>query len=126
MSKSGPPFKIVPNSEVTGDGIGHIYVETIPVHPHAISYKDKNKKYIYKHVVVLENSIGRLINPKEEEVHHKNEDPRDNRLSNLILCSKADHARGHAKKKKFWKKSPRNKPSRKSALRVVQAFLDRR
>jgi hypothetical protein len=123
MSKKKPLFKIVPDSIVKGDEIGHLVCETIPVHPDALSLPDRKKRYIYLHRVILENSLGHIIDTKKYEVHHKDEDPSNNALSNLELTTHHEHAKDHSKKKKFWKKSPMNKPNRKSALRVVSAFL---
>lgn len=117
-----PLFKIDPGSEVTGSGDGHIVVTTTPDHPTGTKMKDHKKTYVGIHIVKMENSIGRLLR-EDEEVHHKDENPKNNALSNLILTTHNDHARTHSKKKKFWKKSPMNKPNRKSAMKVVEAFL---
>jgi hypothetical protein len=48
-----------------------------------------------QHRVVMEESIGRLLLPTEC-VHHDNHDRTDNRLSNLTLMTRAEHARLHA------------------------------
>lgn len=112
-------FKIDQDSIVVGDGIGHLYCTTTPDHPDAIILKDRNKKYVPVHRVVMENHLGRLIDPKKEEINHKNGNPKNNALSNLKLVSHEEHAREHAHKKKFWQKSPRNK----SARRVIENFL---
>lgn len=123
-------FKIQKDSIVTGTGRGVQYCVTIPEHPFAKSLNDRDIKYIEVHRVVMENSLGRLIDPsKGEEVHHKDENPRNNALSNLELVNKDEHQRDHAnkdkrwKKNKFWKKSPRTKPNHGKARRVAQAFL---
>jgi len=122
-------WKIVPGSIVKGDSIGHLVCEVESLtskykqHPHALKLPDRNKRYVWVHVVVMENHLGKVIDSEKFEVHHKNEDPSDNRLSNLKLVSKADHAQGHSFQKKFWKKSPRNKPGREAALRVINSFL---
>ncbi len=47
------------------------------------------------HVVKMEEKIGRCLF-SHECVHHKNHDRKDNKLSNLVLMTKADHARLHA------------------------------
>lgn len=125
-----PLWKIVPDSIVKGDSIGHLVCEVESLtpkykqHPRALKLPDRNKRYCYVHVIKMENKLGRLL-LDSEEVHHKNENPADNRLSNLELASKADHAQGHSFKKKFWKKSPRNKPGREAACRVAGQFLSR-
>jgi hypothetical protein len=116
-------FKIIPDSIVKGDAKGHLVCETVPEHPYAISLPDRQKKYIYLHRVVMDNSLGYVTDPEKIEIHHKDDNPENNALSNLVMKSHSEHAREHSKKKKFWKKSPENKPSHKSALRVVSAFL---
>jgi len=69
----------------------------------------------------MENHLGHLI-PDDAEVHHKDEDPTNNAISNLKLTTKSEHATHH----KFWKKSPRTKPGkrRKAAVRVASAYLE--
>jgi hypothetical protein len=59
-----------------------------PDHPHA-----NNKGYVFEHRLMMETKIGRLLEP-EEVVHHKNDDPSDNRIDNFHLYpSNADHKR---------------------------------
>jgi hypothetical protein len=47
---------------------------------------------------VMAAHLGRLLTPAEL-VHHHNEDPTDDRLENLQIMSRADHARHHHSKK---------------------------
>jgi len=49
---------------------------------------------IYEHRLVVAQSIGRCLT-STEEVHHLNGDKTDNRLSNLLLLSKAQHNGEH-------------------------------
>lgn len=49
------------------------------------------------HVVVMEQQIGRHIG-KNEIVHHKNGIKTDNRVDNLQLMSRSEHASVHVKK----------------------------
>jgi hypothetical protein len=72
--------------------------------------------------VILENKLGRFLK-KGEEPHHKDGNHANNDPSNLEPRTHDDHQRSHARKRKFWRKSPMNKPGRKSALRVIEAFL---
>lgn len=51
--------------------------------------------YVYEHVVVVENKIKRKL-LDTEEVHHLNFKRDDNRIENLIVLSKMDHAKLHS------------------------------
>ena len=118
-------FKIDKDSTITGTGAGeggYQYCTTTPPHPHGEKRPDRKKRYIYLHRVIMENHLGRLLK-NWEEVHHKDEDPTNNALSNLILSDNRKHQRQHSKKTKFWKKSPENKPKAATVQRVIQAYL---
>ena len=67
-------------------GYVHIYS---PNHPNRDS-----RNYVPEHRLKIEKKIGRYLLPNEV-VHHKNENPSDNRLSNLKLMTKGDHQRLH-------------------------------
>jgi|ERR1700734_935606 len=51
----------------------------------------------YLHRDVWESIHGPI--PPDHDVHHKNEDVSDNRIENLEMMRKADHARHHARLK---------------------------
>jgi hypothetical protein len=121
-----PLFKIDPGSEVTASGTGYIYVTTTPNHP-GKKMPDHDKTYVYKHIVLMENHIGRLLK-KDEFVHHKDENKANNKMSNLELTTRKEHGKHHVEHgNKFWKHSPRTKPGKKrkaQALRVASRYLE--
>jgi len=55
------------------------------------------KKYVGEHVLAMEKNIGRKLKKNIEVVHHKNGVRNDNRISNLVLMTRSEHARHHHK-----------------------------
>ncbi len=60
-----------------------------PNHPS----RDRNG-FVLEHRLVMESAIGRVLTDKDI-VHHINGNKQDNRLCNLQLTNRADHARHH-------------------------------
>lgn len=73
------------------DGYVMIYA---PGHPNATA-----RGYVQEHRLVMEKHLGRYLT-REEVVHHKNDDPSDNRIENLHLYpNNAEHKREDSKKR---------------------------
>jgi len=73
----------------TCKGGGYCYARTEPRHPKA------NAKGCYPlHRVLMENMLGRLLEPYED-VHHKDHDKFNNDVSNLEVLPHATHAATH-------------------------------
>lgn len=79
------------NSEKIISSHGYVKVRVGINHPLA----DKNG-YAYEHLVVWQQA-GRQIPEAGQIIHHRNEDKTDNRLSNLELLTRREHAGEHHK-----------------------------
>lgn len=63
----------------------------VPEHPNAT----KNG-YVLEHRIVMENYLGRLLD-KNEVVHHKDGNKKNNNIDNLEIMSQKEHASLHGK-----------------------------
>lgn len=68
---------------------GYIWVHQ-PEHPNAYS-----GRYVPEHVLVMEEFMGRLLDPSTESVHHVDGDRTNNNIKNLQLRNRF-HGRGQA------------------------------
>ena len=70
------------------------YVKVLrPEHPKNI------RGYIYEHRAVMEEYLGRMLQPWET-IHHINEIKVDNRVENLFLCTVPEHSAIHREGKR--------------------------
>lgn len=94
---------------------GYVYVL------HAEHPRANRQGYVYEHILVAEKSLGRPI-ASEQDVHHINGIPNDNRPENLIVMIHGRHRAHHNTGKKA---SPalRRKLSRAARLREERKKL---
>ena len=128
MSKKDKLFEIDEDSIIKASKQGYQYCTTTPPHPYGEKRKDRKKVYVYLHRARMEQSLGRYLEP-HEQVDHNDKDRANNAIANLSLINFKDHQRAHATDggNKFWEKSPRTKPRKKTAsdsiYRVVLSYL---
>lgn len=63
-----------------------------PLNPYKRCMRDG--KFVYEHRWVMEQYLGRPL-LRSEHVHHINGDQKDNRIENLEILSRSDHAKAH-------------------------------
>lgn len=57
-------------------------------------WDNDNRRWVYKHREVMEEYIGRKLN-SDEHIHHIDEDPKNNSISNLKIVTISEHAKIH-------------------------------
>lgn len=72
---------------------GEYNYAVVKEHPYAIDHG-----YVLHHRIVVENHLGRVLDPKEI-VHHLNEDKKDNRIENLRVMTSLEHNKLHGSQK---------------------------
>lgn len=65
----------------------------MPGHPRAMT-NDTWDGYVYEHLVVAENNLGRPLR-KDEVTHHLDEDRSNNRHENLLVLERGQHIKLH-------------------------------
>lgn len=80
-------LKMSEKKYINGGDYTRIY---LPSHPKNVN------GYVREHIYVMEKHIGRYLK-KGEEVHHIDCNKRNNDISNLVILTKSEHMKVHAK-----------------------------
>lgn len=87
------------------------------VNPYKYVVRPDNGKIDVEHRVIMEKHLNRKLDTNEV-VHHLNGNHKDNRIENLVVMSRSEHGKLHAKKTKYvtltcqWCGQPFEKPLR--------------
>jgi hypothetical protein len=74
------------------DGYVEIYS---PQHPRVLTRKAKMiRQYVMEHILLAESKLGRFLHDNEV-VHHLNGIRNDNRIENIVVMTRAKHAKEH-------------------------------
>jgi hypothetical protein len=74
---------------------GDYFYGVCKYHPNATKYG-----YVLLHRLIVENHLNRYLTANEV-VHHKDHNKHNNNITNLEVCSSAEHAKKHAKLRAF-------------------------
>ena len=77
----------------TNKTLGYRYIYK-PEHPTSMNSENWDG-YIYEHIYIIEKNLGRSLT-ENEIVHHLDNNPNNNKIENLIVLDKSQHAKIHA------------------------------
>lgn len=75
----------------------------IVIAPESYTMKKYRGRYCYEHHLVWWEHNGNI--DKDEVIHHKNGDKHDNRIENLCVLSRSEHASEHGKEVSEYRKN---------------------
>lgn len=80
---------------------GRYWMIKVNDHP-SVSHLQIKHRYVAEHRLIMEEFLGRYLT-SEEHVHHIDENPHNNEISNLEIVSKAEHNRKHKRVTEYLK-----------------------
>jgi hypothetical protein len=89
-----------------------------------MDYDTKRKEYISEHQIKMEKKLGRRLR-SNERIHHRDENKRNNSMSNLKVESAQQHAKDHGHR---WmgQNNPSFNMTRRHRLSLKKAWITRK